>query len=133
MATGIHRYAYASARPVTPNTTLAPLGLAPGSTVTVYDTGTLTLASLFTDQALSHALGNPLTTDVNAFYQYFVDPSLGDLDEQFSGTGIPTPYTLSEVLNLDPRTASGGGSIATLTAALAAETAAREAAYAAIV
>jgi hypothetical protein len=108
------------------------LGLAPGATVHVYLTGTGTLASLFTNAALSNPLANPFTTDVNAFYAYFVDPANGDLDEQFSGTGIVTPYTLADVLNLDPRVGAGGGDIATLQAELDAETAARQAADLAI-
>ena len=128
MATGIHRWGYTFNRPTTPNLTDQPLGVAPMATVAVYLTGTLTLASLYTNAALSNPLSNPLTSDVNGFYAYYVDPSLGDVDEQFSGTGITTPYTLTAVLDLDPRVASGAASIVTLTANLATETTNREAA-----
>src|SRR5262249_23870894 len=123
MSTGIHRGAYSSARPTTPNTTLAPLGNAPGATVGVYLTGTGTLASLFTSGGLPTPLATPSPPDDNAYYQYFVDPATGDLDEHFSGTGIAAPYTLTRVLNLDPRITATAGDVATLTAALATETA----------
>ncbi len=132
MSTGIHRYSYSSARPPTPNTTLAPLGNAPGATVEVFLTGGPTPASLFTNQALSNPLANPFVSDVNAFYAYYVDPTLGDVDEQFSGTGIITPYTLSAVLDLDPRVGNTAGDVTALAAVVAAETAARIAADLAI-
>ena len=128
MSTGIHRYAYSEARPTTPNTTEAPLGLAPGATVDVYLTGSFTHAALFTDQALTTPLANPFTSDVNAFYAYFVDPALGDVDEAFSGTGIVTPYTLAKVICLDPRVGGSAGDITALQAALSTETSNRIAA-----
>ncbi len=132
MPLGIHRYAYASARPTTPNTTRDPLGLAPGATVTVYRAGTLTLASLYTNQSLTTPLGNPFVSDVNAFYAYYADPAVGDLDEKFSGTDIDSPYTLASVLDLDPRIGVTEGDVTTIAADLAAEIADREAADAAI-
>jgi hypothetical protein len=129
---GIHRQSYSYIRPVTPNLLDSGLGLAPGATLNVYLTGTGTLAALYTNAALSQVLANPFTTDINAFLSYYVDPSLGDVDEAYSGTGIVTPYTLSAVLALDPRVSSQGGSIGTLQTALTAETTAREAADLAI-
>lgn len=129
---GIHRYAYSSIRPPTPNLTDVGLGLAPGATVAVYLHGTNTLAALYTDQVGMNPLANPFVSDANAFYAYYVDPTLGDVDEQLSGTGIVTPYTLSSVLNLDPRVGGTSADLTALTAALAAETTAREAADLAI-
>lgn len=125
MPTGIHRYAYAQDRPSLPS--VNPPLLAPGSTLAVYRTATGTLASLYTDSGLTTPLANPLTVGANAFYAYYADPSVGDLDEQFSGTGITTPYTLTAVLDLDHRITATSGDVGTLTAALAAEAATRAA------
>jgi hypothetical protein len=128
MASGIHRSSYTSARPPTPNTENDPLGIAPGATVTVYNTGFLTTATLFTDQALTNPLANPFNSDVNGFYSYYVNPVFGDVDEQFSGLWIITPYTLTAVLDLDPRIGLTAGDITTLGIALTTETAQRIAA-----
>ncbi len=132
MATGIHRSSYSSARPIQPNTTLAPLGLSPGTTIDVFLTGLATRAGLFTDAALINVLANPFVSDANAFYSYYVDPSAGDVDEQFSGAGIPSPYTLTAVLDLDPRLVSSSATIASLQGQITTEVAARIAADAAI-
>ena len=43
-------WGYSSARPPTPNTTEAPLGLAPGSTVTVFSSGTTNPVLLYADR-----------------------------------------------------------------------------------
>jgi len=126
MATGIHRWAYAQDRPAL--TSVNPPLLAPGSTVSVFLTGTGTLASLFTNATLTTPLANPFTVPSNAFYAYYADPTVGDLDEQFSGVGITTPYTLTAVLDLDPRITATAGDVGTLEADIAAETAARIAA-----
>lgn len=124
MSTGIHRYAYVRDRPAGE--------VAPGATVAVYRTGTGTLASLFTDQALTAPLANPFVCDANAFYQYFADPAVADLDEQYSGTGITTPFTIPRVLDLDPRVGANQGSVAVVAADLATEIADRQAADLAI-
>lgn len=128
MPSGIHRSSYSSARPGTPNVANDPLGLAPGATVTVYHTGFITLASIFTDQPLTNPLANPFVTDVNGFYSYFTDAAFGDVDEQISGLGIASPYTLPMVLNLDPRVGGTAGDVVTLTEALQTEAVARFAA-----
>ncbi len=121
----IHRGAYASARPALPNTTTAPLGLAPGCTVTVFLTGTVTLAALSTDAAGLFPLANPFVADANGFYEYFYNQAGGDLDEQFSGTGITSPYTLTMVLGLDPTLPALAITVAGLQVSLTAEIAAR--------
>lgn len=121
----IYRAAYASKRPSTPNTTNAPLGLAPGATVTVYNAGTLGLASLSTNVNGTIPLGNPFVADVNGFYAYYVNPVAGNVDEQLSGGGITAPYTLVNVLSLDPVIQSLQLTVANLQSALTTETAQR--------
>jgi hypothetical protein len=116
---GIHRSGYSVNRPVL--AAGAPLTLAPGATVSVFDTGTATLSSLFTDQALTNPLANPFVTDANAYYDYWANPSTGDVDEQFSGTGIDSPYAVTHVLGLDPRFAGVDTDVADLVVALAQE------------
>ena len=108
--------------------TSAPLGLAPGSTLSVYLTGTATLASLFSDAAGSTPIANPMTIGSSAYYQYYVDQGNGDVDEQISGTGIASPYTLTGVLNLDPSIGTNTTAIAAVAANLATEATSRAAA-----
>jgi hypothetical protein len=70
-------------------------------TITVYQTGTLTLASIFSDN-LNTPLSNPFTSDVNGLW-FFYAPN-GRYDVQMSG-GSPTispSYTLSDFLFNDP-------------------------------
>jgi hypothetical protein len=126
---GIHRYGFTILTAPIPGTSpvLTPLVPAPGVTVSAFYTGTPTLASLFTDAALTLPLANPFVSDANAFYQYFTDPTLGDIDEQFSGGGIVTPYTIPMVLDLDPRILGTSGTVTGLAAALAAEVSLRAA------
>ena len=120
---GIHRYSYTFLTAPIPGLVplFSPLVPAPGTTVAVFATGTSTPASLFTDNGLTMPLSNPFVSDSNAFYQYFVDPTFGDVDEQFSGPGILTPYTLPQVLDLDPRILATTGNVTGLQAALTAE------------
>ena len=70
----------------------------PSSTVTVYrPTGTLTLASIFSNSICSASKSNPFTaSSTDASYSFYVAP--GTLDLHFSGTGIATPFTVSDVL-----------------------------------
>jgi hypothetical protein len=87
-------WGYAFARPTTPNTTNAPLGLAPGATVTVFVSGTTTKVTLYADQAGITPLANPLTADINGYFDFYCINER--IDVQFSGTGITTPYTLGD-------------------------------------
>lgn len=59
----------------------------PACTVTVYLTGTSTLAAIYKDNA-STPLSNPFTSNSSGFAQFFVDN--GTYDVQFSGAGIVT-------------------------------------------
>lgn len=85
----------------------------PLSTITVYDTGTLNLASIFSDDGITPK-ANPFTCDSTGYFFFFA--ANGEYDLTFSGTGISAPFTLSQVLLNDP--GSGGiTSINGLTAA----------------
>lgn len=72
---------------------------APGCTVTVYLTGTQTLASIFSDD-LRTPKSNPFTADADGLFYFYADD--GRYDVRFSGTGIATPYTWGDqVLGAD--------------------------------
>lgn len=71
---------------------------APSCTVTVYLAGTLTLASLFSDNGVTPK-ANPTTADANGYWFFYAVN--GRYDVVFSGGGIPSPYTLADVLILD--------------------------------
>jgi hypothetical protein len=72
----------------------------PGATVTVYLAGTLTLATVYSDN-IGTAKSNPYTCD-STTAQQFVYVDNGTYDFRFSGTGITTPFTLSAVSGIDP-------------------------------
>lgn len=86
-----------------------PLEPAPGATVTVYDAGTLNLATIFADNVATPK-ANPYTADATTglWFHYAAN---GRYDIKFSGGGIATPYTLSDVLLLD---SVSGGFLSTL-------------------
>lgn len=68
----------------------------PGCTVTVYVTGTLTLASITSDAAGLVPQANPFTSDsFGVFYFYATNGTRVDI--QLSGAGIPS-YTIGDVL-----------------------------------
>lgn len=73
---------------------------APGCTVTVYAAGTTTLSTIFSDN-ISTPKANPFTADATTGYWFFY-ASAGRYDVKFSGTGITSPYTLSDVTLFDP-------------------------------
>lgn len=73
-------------------TTGAP---APNATVTVYNTGTLVLATVYADNLANPTpLANPFTSDANGYFFFY---ATGRFDIQFSGGGIPSPYTWGDV------------------------------------
>lgn len=96
----LHYYGYAFVRPPLPNVTNAPLGLAPGATITIYASGTTTPVALYADQA-GTVIGNPVTADVDGFFSVYLLPL--PVDVQFAGGGIVTPYTIGDAIPLDPR------------------------------
>lgn len=69
---------------------------APGATVTVYDTGTLNLSTIYADNLLTPK-ANPFTADATSGYWFFYAASSGRYDVQFSGGGIVTPYTIGDI------------------------------------
>jgi hypothetical protein len=71
----------------------------PSCTVTVYITGTLTLASIFADN-LGTTLSNPFTANNDGSWGFYA--SNGIYDVNFSNGGIPTPFTLGGNLINDP-------------------------------
>lgn len=75
----------------------------PLCTVTVYLTGTLTTASIFSDEG-GTAKSNPFTAGTDASYSFYIAP--GRYDIKFSGTGIISPFTISDVF---VETGGGGG------------------------
>jgi Pectate lyase superfamily protein len=91
-------WGYAYRRPPTPNTTHAPLGLAPGATITVFQTGTVVAALLYSDATQATPLANPFLADANAFYHFYT-PSRVDI--QFSGVGVLAPYTIGDARPAD--------------------------------
>lgn len=72
----------------------------PGATVTVYNAGTLTPATIYSDNA-GTAKSNPFTADSTAYWFFFADAATYDI--KFSGTGITLAFTLTGV------GAGGGG------------------------
>jgi hypothetical protein len=73
-------------------------GSFPGATITVFLTGTSTLASLFSDN-LGTAKANPFTADSNGHGFFYA--ANGRVDVQFSGLGITIPFTWGDILLFD--------------------------------
>lgn len=85
-----------------PSTIFELMETYPGCTVTVYLAGTLTPASIFSDNS-GTVKGNPFTSDlVDASFFFYVDN--GRYDIKFSGLGIVSPFTNGDILISD----SGG-------------------------
>ena len=66
---------------------------APLATVTVYQAGTLVLATIY--DSLGAVALNPFTAEATGYFSFYADPQLVDI--QFSGGGIVTPYTWGDV------------------------------------
>ncbi len=76
-------------------------GSYPSCTVTVYQAGTLTLARLFSDNS-GTVLANSFTADNKGYWFFYADN--GTYDVQFSGAGIPTPFTHGAQTTFDLKT-----------------------------
>src|SRR5678816_2806016 len=74
----------------------------PLSTITVYLTGTTTLAPLFSDFDGTVVKANPFTAASDGSFFFYI--AAGRYDIRFSGTGITTPFTLTDI------TVGSGGS-----------------------
>lgn len=66
----------------------------PLCTVTVYLTGTVTLATIYSDSILTPK-ANPFTASSEGYVEFYAAPSTYDL--RYSGTGITTPFTRSAI------------------------------------
>ncbi len=64
-------------------------------TVTIYDVGTLDLASIFSDDS-GTVKANPFTASSTGFWFFLADDARYDL--RFSGGGISTPFTIGDIL-----------------------------------
>ncbi len=85
----------------------------PLCTVTVFVTGTSTLATLFSDNS-STPRANPFTAASDASYFFYVND--GRYDITFSGTGISVPFTLTDILVADSVSSTSIQSLNGLTA-----------------
>lgn len=76
------------------------------ATITVYQTGTLTLATIYADN-LATPLSNPFTSDANGLWMFYA--ANGRYDVQISGGSpiISPAYTLSDFLLDDPLATHG--------------------------
>lgn len=80
----------------------------PSCTVTVYLAGTLTLASIYSDNS-GTPLANPFTaTSLGTWFFYASD---GRYDAQLSSAGIPTPFTLGDWNPIGYRVQTGTGAV----------------------
>lgn len=89
----------------------------PNCTVTVYLAGTLTLSTIYADNAGTPKT-NSFTADSNGYWFFYADD--GQYDIRFSGT-VPTPFTLGAVQVGDLSVINGN--VATNTANIATNTA----------
>lgn len=67
----------------------------PSCTISVYDTGTTSLATLYSDSS-GTSKANPFTADSTGKFDFYSD--LSSVDITFSGTGITTPFTWSDMV-----------------------------------
>lgn len=74
----------------------------PSCTITVFQTGTLTLASIWTDAGGSTPQANPFTANSDATFGFFATAG-AVVDVRISGSGVTTPFTISSI------TVAGGG------------------------
>jgi hypothetical protein len=66
----------------------------PGSTVTIFDAGTLTLSTIASD-SIGTPKANPFTTGDDSYWFFYADP--GNYDVRFSGLGIDEPFTFGDI------------------------------------
>lgn len=70
----------------------------PSCTITVYLTGTTTLAFIYSNNN-GTIKTNPFTSDSNAYYEFYADDGVYDI--KFSGTGISSPFTKAGIIIKD--------------------------------
>lgn len=71
------------------------LGSYASCTVTVYNSGTQTLATLYSDN-IDTPLGNPFTATSQGYWEFYA--ASGRYDVTVSGGGLPSPFTYSDIL-----------------------------------
>ncbi len=81
--------AIVSGLPATPNV----MASYPQCTVSVYLTGTLTLATIYSDVS-NTPLANPFTADTNGYWFFYA--LNGRYDITLSGAGFPSPFTFGD-------------------------------------
>lgn len=77
----------------------------PQCLVTVYLTGTTTLATIFSDNSAT-SLANPFTSSTTGYWYWYA--ANGRYDVRLSGGGISSPFTLGDILLADPQGFAGG-------------------------
>lgn len=83
----------------------------PGCTVTILIGGTSTPATVWSDEGGVSPRANPQTADLNANWFGFLDA--GTYDVRFSGTGVPSTFTLSG-FQLGVGGGGGGGGVTSI-------------------
>jgi len=73
-------------------------------TVTVYNAGTSTLSTIYSDNS-GTVKGNPFTSDSDGWWSFYANN--GRYDVHFSGSSITVPYTQDDYLLCDPDDANG--------------------------
>lgn len=73
----------------------------PSATVSVYNHGTATLSTIYSDN-VSTPLANPFTATSAGYFQFYAAD--GRYDIQMSGGGIASPFSISDVVLADPTT-----------------------------
>lgn len=84
----------------------------PSATIDIYNTGTLTHTSIFSDNACSVVKGNPLIAgSSDASFSFYLAPTRIDIRYSGVSAGITTPFTISDVIiaTSSPSGAAGGG------------------------
>lgn len=78
----------------------------PSCTVTVYITGTVTLATIYSDNASTPTpLANPFTATATGAWKFFA--ANGTYDVVLSGGGLASPVTTAAISLLDPNVSTG--------------------------
>lgn len=73
------------------------MGAHAGCTVTVYEAGTVTIATIYSD-ATGTPLANPFTADTTTGYWFFYAAPALHVDVQISDASIPTPFTYGDII-----------------------------------
>lgn len=90
---------------ITSSTSTPVMRSYPSCTITVYNAGTITLSTIYSDNS-STPLANPFTA--SSFGYWFFYGANGRYDVKLSGGGLPAPLTLFDVILTDPANFSAG-------------------------